>query len=175
MVFRSRALALRPVVSLKHIFDAATSAVGGDIVSTLVPIEAVREPNLLIPNTINQGSVVKSMYMRIEVLATGLFNGVPRVYMAVQKNPGNAHSTTNPNDVGVNDLKRFIIHQEMTMVGEVGDSPFPRTMFQGVIKLPRGYQRFGYNDRLTVQFSLDAGETTGVVNVCGQFIYKEFM
>ncbi len=96
--------------------------------------------------------------------------------MAVIKNPGNEHPNINPSTVGDSDLRKFVIHQEMTMVAETTASTqqIGRTMFQGVIKIPSRYRRFGINDRLTITFALDDAETTGIANVCVQCIYKEF-
>jgi len=101
---------------------------------------------------------------------------VPRVYMIVMKNPGNNLSVPYPATVGSTDLKKFVIHQEMLMqTGVNADAlSFPRTMFVGVIKIPRGYRRMGYDDQIAVSFALDAAETTATVNVCVQCIYKEY-
>ncbi len=167
---------IRPVNSLKHVVDIATSAVAGAIVSVIPVIIAVQNPSPSNTADIRFGAVVNSVYIRIEVKPTSNFNTVPRVYMAMQKNPGNDHPNANPSTIGDSDLRKFIIHQEMTMVGEAGDNSggLPRTMFQGVVRIPSRYRRFGVNDRLTVNFALDDGETSGIVNACVQCIYKEF-
>ncbi len=96
--------------------------------------------------------------------------------MAVSKNPGNEHVIANPSSIGDSDLRRYVLHQEMTMISAVvtNGSTFPRTMFVGVIKIPRGFKRMGINDRLLCSFALDDGELTGIVNACVQCIYKEF-
>jgi len=169
-------LAIRPVNSLKHVVDTATSAVAGGIVSVVILSEAEDAPVAANPTHVRIGSVINSIYIRVEVKATANFNTVPRIYMAIQKNPGNEHPSANPSSIGDSDLRKFIIHQEMTMVGEASDNSggLPRTMFQGVVKLPSRYRRFGVNDRLICTFSLDDGETTAIVNACVQCIYKEF-
>ena len=46
----------------------------------------------------------------------------------------------------------------------------PRTIFNGVIVIPKGYRRFGPNDELTVS-TLAPGVTT---DQCFQCHYKEF-
>jgi len=112
--------------------------------------------------------------MRVEVLAQAGFVTVPRIYMAVQKSPGNSIPIVNPNSVGTNDNRKWIIHQEMVMVAGLVDQQIPRTMFQGVISIPQKMRRFGVDDNLTVSFQHDSGETTGITNVCVQCIYKEF-
>ncbi len=177
MPYRSnRALRLRPVNSLKHVVDVSTSAVAG-VVSTIPVVVAVDNPVFTAPADVHIGCTVSAIFLRVEVLNVGgAAVDVPRVYMAVQKNPGNEHPAANPSSIGDSDLRKFIIHQEMTMTTTLtgNDSSFPRTMFQGVIRIPPRLKRFGVNDRLIVTFAYSAAETSGVTNVCIQCIYKEF-
>ncbi len=170
----ARAMRLRPVHSLKHIVDTATSAVLA-VISEVPVITAVASPSLASVTQINQGSTVNAIYLNIQVLATNVFAGVPRIYFAVMKKPGGGLTNPNPNAAGASDNKKFIIHQEMLMVANAADSGFPRTVFTGVIKIPPRLKRFGYNDELVVLFQNGVGETTGINNVCVQCIYKEFV
>ncbi len=178
MSFRARnrqALRLRPVNSLKHIVDTASFTTG--VVITEIPlIQAVASPVLNNVTQVEQGCTVSSIFLRVEVLGSAEFVQVPRIYMAIMKKPGGNPANVSPNAVGQDDDKRFVIHQEMTMVSNQtgGLSTFPRTMFQGVIKIPRSYKRFGFNDELVALFQNSLSETTGIVNVCVQCIYKEF-
>ncbi len=168
---------LHPVNSLKHVVDTATAAVPAGVVTSVPVIIAVPSPALASVEQVHEGSEVSSIYMSVETVHnSGTWVTVPRVYMTVFKNPGNNISSPYPASVGSNDAKRFIIHQEMLMqTGVSADAnSFPRTMFKGVIRIPRGYKRMGYNDRMAVQFALDVSETTATVNVCVQCIYKEF-
>ena len=165
---------IRPVQSLKHIVDIPTSTVLA-VQSTVPVIVAVDSPTLAGVTEVQQGSTVNAIYLRVEVISTTSWTGVPRVYMAVFKDPGDNLVNPLANGTGVSDSKKFIIHQEMIMVDGVPDvSEFPRTLFQGVIKIPPRLKRFGYNDRLYVLLQNGAGETTGIANVCVQCIYKEF-
>jgi len=168
---------IRPVNSLKHIIDTATVAVPAGVVSTVILAESVDNPNLADVTEVVSGAVINSIYLRVESIHnSGEWVTIPRVYMIVVKNPGNEIVPPYPANAGSSDAKRFIIHQEMLMqTGINADAnSFPRTMFNGVIKIPRGYRRFGYADRLTVGFALDVAETTATVSVCSQCIYKEY-
>lgn len=114
------------------------------------------------------GSKVSGIYLRVEAYATTA-GALSNVYMAVVKNPGSALVLPNPNVVGASDLKKYYIHQEMVMLQqEVNGNP--RTLFNDVIMIPKGYRRNGPDDRLSVQIF-----APGVnVNVCIQAHYKEF-
>ncbi len=170
---------IRPVNSLKHIVDTPTTAVPGGVATNVIIAQAVQNPLLAATTEVKEGSVINSIYLGVEAQQNGnSFSAVPRVYMIVVKNPGNEIVAPYPANAGASDAKRFVIHQEMQMhtanTGLDNSNTFPRTMFKGVIKIPRGYRRFGYNDRLIVVFALDSAESTGNINVCVQAIYKEF-
>ena len=168
--------AIRPVQSLKHIVDIPTSTVLA-VQSAAPVIIATPDPDLTQVAEVQEGSTVNALYLRVEVISTTSFTQVPRIYMAVFKNPGNGLAAPNANGAGSSDNKRYIIHQEMIMVSGApfaNNSEFPRTLFNGVIKIPPRLKRFGYNDRLAVLLQNGAGETTGIVNACVQAIYKEY-
>ncbi len=170
-----RALAIRPVRSLKHVHDTATSVVTA-VVSDVVVAQAVDDPTLALTAQVHNGCTINAIYLRVEVLATGTYAGVPRVYMAVFKDPGGNLANPNPNGIGVSDNKRYVIHQEMRMVDDGSNtSQFPRTLFEGVVLIPKRLRRFGYNDQLHVLLQNGSGETTGISNACVQCIYKEFV
>ncbi len=168
-------LAIRPVQSVKHIVDVASSTVLA--VLTAIPIiDQQIEPGVGNPTAVHIGSTVNAIYLRVEIVANNQFSGVPRIYMSVFKNPGANLINPNPNGTGILDTRKFVIHQEMIMMaGTLSGTPnFPRTLFQGVIRIPPRLKRFGFNDRLLVLLQNGTGETTGIANVCVQAIYKEF-
>ncbi len=91
--------------------------------------------------------------------------------MMVYGNPGNNipfSNIPNPNVVGTSDFKKMVFHQEMIMT-EKNTTAFPRTLFRGVIKVPRKFQRIGTNDNIKLAFF-----SPGVnYDLCFQCIYKE--
>ncbi len=89
--------------------------------------------------------------------------------MLIFKNPGGNTVAPAANVVGASDNKRFVIHQEMVMLQKVTNSN-PRTLFNGVINIPRGYRRNAPDDRLELHVL-----TPGVAaDLCIQCHYKEF-
>ncbi len=167
MVFRNRGMALRPVHRIKHVIDiqGGTSVATNSTNNLIVTVDA---PVLANPTEVETGSKVNGIYIKCEVSATSSA-ALANVYMIIFKNPGNNLTPPTPNAVGVNDDKRFVIHQEMVMVQKV-DASNPRTLFNGVVVLPRGYRRFGPNDRLQLVLR-SPGITT---DFCVQAHYKEF-
>ncbi len=168
----SRALAIRPVNSVKHVIDTSGVVVAG-ATSTTDLINTVDSPSAL-TNQNHVGSSVKFIFLKVEVVGVIAFAGVPRVYMYVWKNASDDLTFPAPDAVGASSNKRFVLHQEMTMVADLLQTDFPRTMFKGVIRIPKKYQRNGITDKLQFVIGNASGESTGSTRFCIQCIYKEF-
>ncbi len=139
--------------------------------STVDLIDTVDAPVIGSPNQVQTGSKVNGIYLRIEVLhSSGA--GRSNMYMFVWKNPGDnlSGSRPTPNSVGTSDNKKYVIHQEMIMLnGDAGNGQ-PRVLFNGVIKIPKGYIRNGPDDKL----QLILFTPTVLSDWCVQCHYKEF-
>ncbi len=170
MMGYKRGMALRPVHRIKHVVDtSATITAGTQLVVEL--IRSVDAPVLSAATHVETGSKVNGIYIRAEVASNETDAGaIPNIYFNVWKNPGTVITTLpNGNVVGTSDLKRYCIHQEMVMMNNLAGGN-PRTIFNGVIKIPRGYIRQGPDDRLQVTFFSTAVNAA----VCLQAHYKEF-
>ncbi len=168
MVFRSRrGLNLRPVNRIKHVVDnQAGTSLGTALFLTLV--DTVDAPVLANTDEVVTGSTVNGIYLKVEVYARTAA-ALANAYLYVAVNPGNTLTLPNPNVVGAFEEKRYIIHQEMVML-ERKVNGNPRTLFNGVIVIPRGLRRMSPNTRINlVIFS------PGVdMDICMQAHYKEF-
>ncbi len=169
---RSSNQALRPVNRIKHVVDAqgATAVAGNFEIPLIDTVDA-----LVLANTaeVETASTVNAIYLKVEAYATSSA-ALSNFYMMVFKNPGNNLTFPNPNVIGSSDQKKWVIHQEMTMLQKepTADSlgGNPRVIFNGVIVIPRGYRRNGPDDSLRIKFL-----TPGVSSdLCLQCHYKEF-
>ncbi len=144
----------------------ATTA-GTQVIQDLIRT-ADAEPLLANVRDVAKGSTVNGIYLKIEAVAT-TSAALPNAYLAVVKNPGNNLTFPNANVIGANDNKRFVIHQEMLMF-QRQDGSNPRTLFNGVIVIPRGYRRFAPQDELqALVFSPGVN-----FEACLQCHFKEF-
>ncbi len=171
MVFRRRSAGnfLRPVNRIKHVRDVQSAIAAAGTEDTAL-IDTVDAP--VIGNTaeVETGSTVNGIFLVVECTRTGTTSDVlANVYMFVAKNPGNNLTLPAPNVVGASDVKRYVIHQEMVML-QGTNAGNPRTLFKGVIAIPRGYRRNGPDDRLVLRI-LSPGVA---INYCVQCHYKEF-
>lgn len=168
MVFRRRGnLGLRPINRIKHVRDLQ-GGTGANVQSLTSIIVAVDAPVIANSFEVETGSTVHALYLKVEAYAT-TEGALANCYMYVAKNPGNNLTLPNANNVGVNDNKKYIIHQEMVML-EQKINGNPRTLFNGVISIPKGYKRNGPNDRLVLALLAPGVD----ISFCYQAHYKEF-
>ncbi len=171
MSFRSRfrrGNSLRPVNRIKHVVDAQGATAAGTPLDVNL-IVAVDTPTLADTDGVETGSTVNAVYLRVEVVNTGSAGVLANAYLLVFKSPGASIALSNPNVVGADKDKRYAIHQEMVMLQMV-DNSNPRTLFNGVIVIPKGYRRMGPSDLLIARIFSPGVE----LNVCVQCHYKEF-
>lgn len=153
---------------IKHVIDTQLGLIL-NVRQTFDLIATVDAPVLANTNQVETGSKVNGIYLNIEGYATTA-GALANVYIAVFKNPGgNLSSLPNPNVVGLNDNKRYFIHQEMKMV-ERSVNGNPRTIFNGVIVIPKSFRRMAPDDRLSLMIF-----APGInMDICFQCHYKEF-
>ncbi len=163
-------MALRPINRIKHVFDSSAALAK----ATDLPIELIKTtdtPVLAGTNQVETGSTVNGFYLNVQVATNEPFvdAAIPNFYMIIFKNVGDNLTAPSPNAVGASDNKRFVIHQEMVMMQNT-DGSNPRTIFNGVIAIPKGMRRNAPDDSL---YCIVLSPAVDVV-VCVQCIYKEF-
>ncbi len=167
MSFRRSRNSLRPISRIKHVIDSQSAFTAGTAFGVNL-IKAVDSPVLANTSEVETGSTVNGIYLKVEAYATSTA-ALANFYLIIYKNPGGNITAPTPNTVGANDNKRYVIHQEMVMFQDVANSN-PRTIFNGVIVIPKGMRRFAPNDLLEAQML--APGVNG--DVCLQCHYKEF-
>ncbi len=171
MVFRrgNRALRLRPVNRIKHVVDSQFATAIATVADTNIAL-ATDTPTLAATSSVETGCTINGIFLVIEAVSTSETGVLPNAYLMIMKNPGGNLSFPAPNVVGADDNKKYVIHQEMVMLDSESTSHIPRTVFKGVVVIPRHLRRFGPNDSLVVRV-----ETIGITaNWCLQSHYKEF-
>ncbi len=171
MVFRRRlGNSLRPVHSIKHVIDRQFGIVLA-VQQSADLIKAVDAPVVANDEEVETGSHVNALYLNVQVAASSTA-ALANIYFYIYKNAGSNISSgviPNANVVGTSDLKTKIFHQEMIMT-EKNTTAFPRTMFRGVIMIPKHMRRMGINDVIRIEMF-----SPGVnYDLCFQCIYKEF-
>ncbi len=148
---------------------SGTLAAGTQISNSL--IASVDAPVIATPQQVVTGSKTYGIYLKVIVASNEATVGgaIPNVYMYVMKNPAGDLTEPGPNVVGASDLKKYVIHQEMSMI-ENRISGIPTVLFNGVIKIPKGYVRNGPSDKLILEILCPQIN----ISFCYQGHYKEF-
>ncbi len=170
MSFR-RQIRLRPVNSVKHVIDIQGGVVAGAANTVATLIEAQDNPVVANSTDVATASNIRAFFLNVQVAASSTA-ALANMYFYIAKNPGKRITVTDfpaANAVGVSNLKKLIFHQEMLMT-EKNSTAIARTMFRGVLKIPRHMQRFGQDDEIDIYLF-----SPGVnFDFCVQCIYKEF-
>ncbi len=172
MPYHRRGMALRPIQRIKHVIDTSAT-VAAAAVTPFRLVTSIDDPSPLTANPeCETASKINGIYIRMEVASNEAIDlgAIPNVYMYLWKNPGGNLTRPAPNAVGGSDNKRFVIHQEMSMIENKGQGSNARTLFNGVIVIPKGMRRNGPNDIWEIAFLCPALDTA----VCIQAHFKEF-
>ncbi len=166
-----RAMAMRPVNRIKHVVDlSGTIAANANGVFNIAT--ATDTPTLAVTSSVETGSKINGFYIRAEIASNEAISlgAIPNVYLLIWKNPGGNLVRPTINSAGDDDNKRFYVHQEMSMIENKGQGSNARTLFNGVVVIPKGYRRMGPNDVWEVLILCPALDTAQ----CIQVHYKEF-
>ncbi len=168
---RGSRMALRPINRIKHVRDESAT-VAQAVAGTFTVALATDTPALADTANVETGSKINGFYIRFEVASNEAIDlgAIPNFYFLLFKNVGGNITAPAANAVGSNDNKRFVIHQEMTMIENKGQGSNPRTVFNGVIVVPKGMRRMGPNDVWQLKTLCPALATAQ----CVQIHYKEF-
>ncbi len=158
---------LKPVNRIKHVIDRQLG-IALNVRDTSDLAAAKDAPVIGNTTEVQTGCTINGIFLVVECYAT-TSGALSNVYMMIVKNPGSQLTFVNPNVIGSSTMKKFVIHQEMIMLQKVTNSN-PRTLFKGVIAIPRHMRRFAPDDKLQM-----AVFSPGVnIDLCFQCHYKEF-
>jgi len=163
--------ALRPINRIKHVVDN-TGTLAANAQANFVIASTKDAPVLANISEVETGSKINGFYIRFEVASNNalLDGAIPNFYLDIFKNPGGNLTNPNPSSIGDNDNKRYVIHQEMTMIENKGKGSNARTVLNAVVIIPKGYRRNGPGDLWTINTICPALATVQ----CLQVHYKEF-
>ncbi len=158
-----------PIVSRKHIVQHTVTQVGTGTVTTVSEINAVAMQDVNIAQEVVEGSVVKAIF--IELWLIGTFNEGSFV-LCVEKAVGAiaVPSFTNMTTLDAYPNKKNVLFISQGLIGEDNTNPTP--VLRQWIKIPKGKQRFGLNDKLRINIAAIGSED---VQFCGVSIYKSYL
>ncbi len=162
-----RSMAPRAVInSIKNQTQFSIGVTGTQ--TNLVLAKAVNTPLSTVQGDVSQGCIIKAIYCILDgcgLAASGVLNNMDFYLM---KNPGANLVQPIPISVGTSNEKKFVFKtwHFMIMRNQDGNTPFH---WEGWVKIPKRYQRFGTDDILNLVVA-SAASTTG--HFSGMCIYK---
>lgn len=158
-----RSLFKRPINSVKNIVDSTQLSVTGGITTTVSLAAAVNTYGGGVTE-VPIGAKVAGVYLFVQIAGD---SSVQNMDWYVAKAP-NATWTANPvpGSTGGSNFRKFILHEEKGIPAALTTGGNPLT-FRGVIKIPRGRQRFAEDDSLRIVLR---GASTH--SLCIKCIYK---
>ncbi len=187
MVFRRMGFAKRPINSTKHVIDFSTAVAGlantqlgpnstGHGPALVRAAEDASQVQLSNEEIVPDGSRVSSVYLSIFVCGDvneAAPSAIPLVDWYIIYDKGgqlttfDASGMPTPGATGTHRNKSKILHEEKGIVGEKNDGS--KMVFQGVIRIPRGQQRFTRVDGLKIAFRSNFDTV-----LCLKAIYKSY-
>ncbi len=166
MGFRS---SRRPINSSKKVIDALGSTVASTV-STIAIADATSGAAWIdaADTSVPIGSTISSIYLSLFIwLNESVGVNTPIIDWFFAKNPGTNLSFPEPGATGGNDNRRWIMHEEKGLAPDIGNGGAPM-VFKGVLKVPKGRQRMGNDDRLFISLLTE----NHVAFFCLKSIYK---
>ncbi len=163
---------MRPIIqSTKHYFQITQTAVAAAAAKTELIVNAVDiEDKTANAALVTTGEIVKAVYVEWWILGTEASNAHSSFQFAIHKLPGGegVPSFAEMNAMSFWENKKNVLFFSQGLVG--GDLTNPIPVHRGWIKIPKGKQRMGLNDRIGVTMTGLAGS----IIYCGMAVYKSY-
>ncbi len=169
-----RGNSLRPINSQKHENSWSFLIQNASTIQTIVLIKGVERQSIgtATPEEVSIGAKISSIYLETNLNGVDNSGSAQIFHWAVFKNPNNQIATMDPSAYNQN-IKSKILKRGMEMLPEIpiGSGGTVQTKRIFVVKIPKGMQRFGDNDRLQLNYKSSSASS---INFCGISIFKEY-
>ncbi len=171
MVFHRRRM-LAPIVSVKHYVGQPEVDIALGTSLTLEVAVVVAAPVDTNREKVSEGSMIKAVHFEFWLLAIGAPDSTTQFVLTIEKSPSNAVNPAFSDmlNLGGYANKKNILYttQGVLASNENGGNSIP--MIRDWIKIPKGKQRMGQEDRILVSIATVASP----LRICGMSIFKEY-
>ncbi len=162
---RFRRSSKRPINSVKNIVDSTLIGVAAGVTSNVNLATAVNTYAGAVTE-VPIGSNVSSVYLFVQVQPQAAQGNADWFFYKSSAAENTALLAVTPGVTGGNTARRFILHEEKGIPGVFNNGASPLT-FRGVLKIPRGRQRMGEGDVITLRVRCSTA-----YDACVKAIYK---
>ncbi len=130
---------------------------------------AVDNPTTAASADVKRGCTIKNVWISLDLCGLAATGVLQTTSVFLMKNPGANLTAPTPRSEGTSNEKKFIFKtwNYMTMRNQDGNPPYH---WEGWVKIPRQYQRFGTADQLT----MSVATTTAAGHLSVLALYKWF-
>ncbi len=159
---------LAPINSRKHYVQQTQFTVGAAAKTEIDIAVAVNHVDGADPSEVIEGSVIKAVYIEFWILGNEAVQST--FVVSLEKRPSGAAQMTFAESIALHNYenKKNVLYVTQGLIGDVDSNPVP--VIRGWFKIPKGKQRMGLSDVITVNL-------TGITDSffgCGFSTYKEY-
>ncbi len=160
---------VRPVVhSVKHINQYSLASIIGGAKLDLAILTAVAREDVNVPSEVAEGSIVKAVYLEIWARAGETTAGSGQLVVYKQQSDTSTATATEMAALNDWDNKRNIFYTTMGLFNDQDADAI--ALFKGWIKIPKGKQRMGLGDNVTITIFTPTID----LHICGFSLFKEY-
>ncbi len=163
---------LAPINSVKHFVTKTNAELASGAVAGLTLVDAVAKSTVrTATNQVDEGSVIKAIHLEYWLNGQGTeLTGTSQFVVIVEKLPagGTAADATDMANLQSYENKKNILYTTQGVIAGQGAQSIP--VLRDWIKIPKGKQRFGLDDKFVVSFFASGF----AMDICGIAIYKEY-
>ncbi len=163
---------LSPIMTIKHYVHQSLVTVASGAILVIDAVDGVVAPATAAANQVQEGSVVKAVWFELWAVSIGAAGTLSSFTLSIEKRPSGGTPMTAAQSVnlGAYPNKKNIFYVTQGNIGSLNDGAQPIPLFKGWIKIPKGKQRVGIADEISLNIAA-VGES---LSVCGIFTYKEY-
>ncbi len=160
---------MRPIIhSIKHLVQVPFNPILTGTAESDIIIDATQRGSATASNQVDEGATVKAVYIEMWTQNSANDGHEIAILEKLDQNASGATFSEMANLFAYNNKKNILwTHQGLTSNDGVGN-PIP--IIRQWVKIPKGKQRFGFEDKFVLTISNPSSNT---LNRCGCMIYKE--
>ncbi len=159
-----------PIVAIKHYVNVENTSVTAGTARPMVVVNAVAQQSVTATNHVVEGSLVKAIFLELWIKPNGTAGNDTKFQFVFEKVPASQASITftQMNNLMAYPNKKNVFFVSQGVLGDLTTQSIP--VVRNWFKIPRGKQRMGAGDELTMTVSA----TNFTVDSCGVSTYKEY-
>ncbi len=163
---------LSPIMSVKHYAHLTNGTQGTGTIARFELVTAAVAPATGNATDVQEGSHVKALYVEMWVAGDGASGSDTQYLIAIEKRPSNLAVMTFAEslNLGAYHNKKNILFTAQAFSGAMVDGYPAVPVIRGWIKIPKGKQRMGALDRITLNIQTNGAS----LRRCGFVTFKEY-